>query len=70
MIFMYKAKECKNNVDYTRTLSERLGFLISEKSIFTSTQTLHHLGFSLDSINMEVKISDRKKNKFLNFARS
>ena len=58
-------EECQNNVDYTKALLERLGFFISEKSNFTPTQSLHHLGFILDSVNMEIKLSDKKKNKII-----
>ena len=58
-------EECRENVEYTKLLLEKLGFLISEKSIFTPTQSLKHLGFILNSCKMEVSLSDKKREKIV-----
>ena len=58
--------ECKQNVMYTTHKLKELGFMISDKSVFTPTQTLCHLGFILNSITMTVKLSDKKREKVIN----
>jgi len=55
--------ECKTNVLYTKALLQSLGFIISDKSVFEPTQRLEHLGFILDSVNMTVSLSERKRIK-------
>ena len=56
-------QECESNVLYTTQKLKELGFLISDKSIFTPTQALCHLGFILNSITMTVSLSDKKREK-------
>ena len=45
---------CTEHVQYTRSLIQSLGFTFSEKSSSIPSQTLHHLGFVLDSRAMMV----------------
>ena len=54
-------EECLTNVNYTTSALGNLGFEISEKSVCVPTQTLSHLGFSLDSIHMTVTLDNDKR---------
>ena len=62
--------ECEENVNYTNLLLERLGYMISEKSIFKPTQSLTHLGFILNSVNMDVTLSEKKRNKLIELCKT
>ena len=55
--------ECENNVRVAFKVFRSLGFDISEKSSFIPSQTLSHLGFILNSVDMNVGLDDKKKNK-------
>lgn len=55
--------ECENNVRVAYKVFRSLGFDISEKSSFIPSQSLSHLGFILNSVDMNVCLDDKKKNK-------
>ncbi|GFN87753.1 hypothetical protein PoB_001425900 [Plakobranchus ocellatus] len=52
--------ECKQSVEYACKLFKSLGFDISPKSIMIPSQTMHHLGFVLDSVTMTVSLGREK----------
>jgi hypothetical protein len=55
---------CVSNVKDTLALLGNLGFCPNyDKSVITPTQTLEHLGFILNSIDMSVSISQRNFQK-------
>ena len=55
-------QECLDNVNKVVELLVKLGFEISEKSMLRPAQSIKHLGFILDSVNMTVSLSDEKRN--------
>ncbi|XP_045497617.1 uncharacterized protein LOC123695740 isoform X1 [Colias croceus] len=56
--------ECQENITLTKTLFERLGFLINlEKSSLVPKMQCKFLGFVFDSNNMLLKLPDDKKLK-------
>ena len=56
-------QECLDNVTKTMKLLKKLGFDISEKSMLAPSQTMQHLGFVLNSKDMNVSLSSEKQNK-------
>ena len=57
-------RECQLNVDDTLHIFHSLGFMPHDtKSITTPTQTIEHLGFVLNSVEMTVSISSAKYQK-------
>lgn len=53
--------ECKNNIDASIELFMSLGFMINyEKSILIPAQKLDFLGFTINSIDMNVKVAEAK----------
>lgn len=52
---------CHNNVTQTLNLLKSLGFEISDKSALEPSQTLIHLGFVINSLNMTVYLHEAKK---------
>ena len=61
-------EECLHHVQYVRDFIQSLGFSFSEKSSYTPTQSLSHLGFILDSKNMTVTLDRAKRDKLERFA--
>ena len=61
-------EECLHHVQYVRDFIQSLGFSFSEKSSYTPTQSLSHLGFILDSKNMTVALDRAKRDKLERFA--
>ena len=59
-------EECEKNVRYTSYVIESLGFAISDKSILTPSQIIYHLGFVLNSVDMTVSLSHKKKEDIIN----
>ena len=55
-------------VQYIRDFFQSLGFTFSEKSSYTPTQSLSHLGFILDSKSMTVTFDSAKMDKLERFA--
>ena len=53
-------EDCTLNVKDTLELLVSLGFDISKKSCLTPSNTLNHLGFTLDSIHMTVSLTKEK----------
>ena len=53
-------EECQSNVKHTLNLLQSLGFDISDKSSLEPAQTLHHLGFVIDSTLMIVYLHESK----------
>ena len=54
-------EKCLQNVQETVKLLQDMGFCVSmEKSVLTHSQTLNHLGFTLDSTHMTVKLASEK----------
>ena len=59
-----REEECKRNIADTVDISERAGFVIHPtKSVLTPTQKILYLGFWLDSVNMTVKLKEKKSAK-------
>ena len=55
---------CKQNLADTITLMAKLGLTIHpEKSVIEQTQTIEHLGFTLNSMNMTVSLTEEKFSK-------
>ena len=55
---------CKQNVVDTMTLMAKLGLTLHlEKSVIEPTQTIEHLGFTLNSMNMTVSLTEEKFSK-------
>lgn len=64
-------QECRDNVEQTEELLVNLGFAISEtKSVKQPTQQLAMLGFTLDSGNMLVHLTDKKAQTIKNMCLS
>ena len=58
---------CTQNVKATLKLLEELGFFVHlEKSVTVPQQTLEHLGFRFNSIEMTVSITEQKQEKLNN----
>ena len=56
--------KCEQNIKYSNTLLESLGFIIHpEKSLFVPTRCIEYLGFVLNSQSMTISLSDVKKEK-------
>ena len=65
----YSTAECQSNVDDTLQSLQELGFLPHDtKSVTIPTQTIHHLGFTLNSLDMTVSISEEKHKKLCTVA--
>ena len=61
---------CSKHIDMTVSLLERLGFTVNKlKSVLEPVQVIEHLGFIIDSRNMEVRISDAKKEDIISLAK-
>ena len=59
-------EECLRAIEYLVYLFEQLGFTVNkEKSVLTPTRTLTFLGFILDSVRMEVRLTEEKKQKLV-----
>ena len=57
-------KMCSNNVFSVVNLLDSLGFVVHpEKSQFIPSQKLEYLGFVIDSVNMTVTMTSRKKKQ-------
>ena len=54
-------QNCMNNVLITKQILLKLGFELSDKSVYQPTQSLAHLGFILDSRVMKVFLGKDKK---------
>ena len=58
------ASGCADNVFHTVHLLQSLGFTIHpRKSIMTPTQRIDFLGFTLDSLNTTISVTEEKKGK-------
>ena len=56
--------KCEQNIKYSNTLLESLGFIIHpEESLFVPTRFIEYLGFVLNSQPMTISLSDVKKEK-------
>ena len=55
-------QNCMNNVLITKQILLKLGFELSDKSVYQPTQSLAHLGFILDSRVMKVFLGKDKKD--------
>ena len=54
---------CQSNIANTVSLLQALGFNINrEKSVLTPTQSLEFLGFILNSVNMTITLTTRRKS--------
>ena len=61
LLFGENREECRINVMETARLAIELGFVLHpEKSIFEPTQIIEFLGFILNSVDMTVKLTERK----------
>ena len=57
--------ECLKNIEFTSKLLMDLGFTVhNEKSVFTPTQEVTFLGFSLNLANMTLSLTNEKVNHF------
>ena len=54
-------EECEHNVQVTLSTLHKLGFEISDKSMLIPNKKLEHLGFVLNSEDMTVHLSDKKR---------
>ncbi|KAK6181897.1 hypothetical protein SNE40_009675 [Patella caerulea] len=55
--------ECEQNIDCTKKLFEKLGFIVHEKkSVLHPCQRIHFLGFIIDSSAMKVYLPEEKCN--------
>ena len=54
-------EECEHNVQVTLSTLNKLGFEISDKSMLIPNRKLEHLGFVLNSEDMTVHLSDKKR---------
>ena len=62
-------KICKKGINSLTGMFNELGFTINEeKSVLQPTQKLTFLGFLIDSVNMEVSLTEDKKEKFVQVA--
>ena len=52
--------QCLKNGQQAADLFQKLGFVISPKSVLTPTQCIEHVGFIIDSINMKVSLPTKK----------
>ena len=60
--------ECSNNLKYTISLLEKLGFIVNyEKSMVTPSKQCKFLGFQFDSESMTLELPFDKKQKILKF---
>ena len=58
------AEECHDNVLETVNALQMLGFIIHHsKSTFVPTQKIEFLGFIIDTVNMTITLTLKKKNK-------
>ena len=65
----YSPAECQSNVDDTLQSLQELGFLPHDtKSVTIPTPTIHHLGFTLNSLDMTVSTSEEKYKKLCTVA--
>ena len=56
--------DCFDNVSATIHLLQSLGFIIHpDKSVLIPTQKIEYLGFILDSVNLTIEVTTRKKQK-------
>ena len=62
--------QCLKNGQYAADLFQKLGFLISLKSVLTPTQCIEHVGFIIDSVNMKVSLPSKKVEIFLELLES
>ena len=54
---------CQSNIANTVSLLQALGFTINrEKSVLTPTQSLEFLGFIINSVNMTITLTTRRKS--------
>ena len=59
--------ECLNNVDMTRDVLTKAGFIINvKKSAFVPSQKIQFLGFIIDSTKMIINLTDEKRQKISN----
>ena len=61
---------CSDNVTITHNKLVSLGFEISEKSQFEPSQILDHLGFIINSVKMNVSLSEEKRDNILTLINS
>ena len=60
------AQECKDHMEMTKDMLQRLGFAINEnKSVYEPTQKLTMLGFILDSVSMTIRPTKEKSEKIV-----
>ena len=65
------AEELMSSVQTAANLFDSLGFTINlQKSVLRPTQQIEYLGFILDSCNMTVSLSERKKQKIKSLCQS
>jgi len=58
--------ECKENVMITRSLLEELGFYIQyEKSVIVPTQEITFLGFNINTVDMTISLTEKKKENII-----
>lgn len=58
-------EECEENLHDTMTMLNKLGFLISEKSVVIPTQEIEYLGLIFNSVEMTISLPTVKKTKIL-----
>ena len=59
-------EECEENVQDTVNLFTKLGFVVNfEKSMLIPCQKVEFLGFELDSVQMTVKVTAKKRQKII-----
>ena len=64
-------EECLENVKVTLECLQELGFIIhSKKSVLIPTQIIEFLGFIMNTKNMTLTLTSKKKDKILNKARN
>ena len=58
--------ECTEHIQYTVKLFSKLGFVVHpEKSNFTPSQEIDHLGFQFNSVSMNVGLTSERQEKLV-----
>jgi hypothetical protein len=63
-------QECQQNIEDSVQLMRDLGFIVNlEKSVLTPSHMVEFLGFDLNSIDMTVRVTERKRQKIIDLCK-
>jgi len=69
LLIGYSRSECQNNVNFTVSFLQSLGFTINfDKSVLIPTYKLQYLGFILDSQDYTVRLTNKKIEKIVHMS--